>query len=163
MSRLFQRLKAHLPTAEDLQRHPWLRPYAHRLGDPCLWKPHTEAVARGVAVGLFWAFAVPVAQILFAAIHCIWWRGNIPVAAAVTMITNPFTVGGWLWLAYKLGEKLVGASLADGGGWMSSVGWPTLLGMALFAVGGALVGYVLVHGGARLLARCRPPVAPDAP
>lgn len=152
---LLQRLKAHLPTPEDLQRQRWLRPYAHRLSDAALWHPHTEAVARGVAVGLFWAFAVPVAQTLFAAAHCAWWRGNIPVAAAVTMITNPFTVGGWLWLAYKLGELLVGPSLSGGTGWMSSVGWPTLLGMALFAVGGALIGYALVHGGARLWSKWR--------
>jgi hypothetical protein len=26
-----------------------------------------------------------------------------PVAAAMTMLTNPLTVGFWLWLAYQLG------------------------------------------------------------
>jgi uncharacterized protein len=153
----WQQVKASLPTEAELARHRWLRPVARRLSDRGLWRMKAEPVARGVAIGLFWAFAVPVAQILFAAAHCVWWRGNIPVAAGVTLITNPLTVGGWLWLAYQVGSLFISdasaaprvAASEGWWAWIGSIGAPTLLGMAIFAIGGALLGYVLTTLGAR--------------
>jgi uncharacterized protein (DUF2062 family) len=127
-----------------------MRPFAHRLTERGLWHPKTESVARGAAVGVFWAFALPIAQIVLAAAHCVLWRGNIPVAVALTFVTNPFTIGGWLWLAYQLGLHLVGPSATLHSGWLVTVGWPTVIGMAIFAVGGALLGYLGVHAGSRL-------------
>ncbi|MDO9358306.1 MAG: DUF2062 domain-containing protein [Polaromonas sp.] len=153
---------------ETLSGHPWLKPVAHHLQEPGLWRLQHEAVARGVAIGLFWAFALPVAQILAAAAHCVWWRGNIPVAAAATLVTNPFTIGFWLWLAYKLGSLILGlaphevaagdavleAASASAGfdamAWLQRFGWPAVLGMAIFAVGGAACGYVFVKLSWRL-------------
>jgi uncharacterized protein len=152
---LRERLREQMPTPDQLARHRWLRPIAHRLCEHGLWHAKTESVARGVAIGLFWAFVVPFAQVLFAAAHCVWWRANIPVAAAITFITNPFTIGGWLYLAYQVGTHFVPAraELAGAEGWLArlqALGWPTVVGMGLFAVVGAAGGYLLVHGGARL-------------
>ena len=153
-----ERFRASLPTHDVLARHPWLKPVAARLGDPRLWRGHHEGVARGVAVGTFWAFVIPFAQILVAAVHCTWWRAHIPAAAAMTMVTNPFTVGFWLWLAYQLGALILGESAAvaapDATGiahWMGQFGWPTVLGMGIFAVGGAAIGYI----GVKLIWRWR--------
>ena len=147
--------KAQAPDRAVLARHRWLRPIAHRLEEPGLWHMRPEAMARGVAIGMFWAFAVPFAQIIFAAAHCVWWRANIPVAAAITFITNPFTIGGWLWLAYQVGSLFVEPSAAaiQTSGWLTtlqSLGWPTVVGMALFAVGGSLASYLLVRSSTRL-------------
>jgi uncharacterized protein len=146
-----ERFKASLPTKEGLALHPWLKPVAARVMDAKLWRVQHESVARGVAVGTFWAFVIPFAQIVVAAAHCVWWRGNIPVAAAMTMVTNPLTVGFWLWLAYQFGSLILGeqvqpvATDASGAlGWLAEFGWPTVLGMGLFAVGGALAGYIAV-------------------
>ena len=61
-------------------------------------------LARGAAIGIFWAFVLPAGQILAAVANSVWWRANIPVAAGLTLITNPFTIGFWLWLAYKAGS-----------------------------------------------------------
>ena len=145
------RLKKLLPEREQWTVHPWLQPVAHRLLDKRLWRLQHEAVARGVAVGVFWAFVLPVAQIFVAAVHCSWWRANIPVAAAMTMITNPLTIAFWLWLAHRLGGVILGGSTADASAagegvlaWLAEFGWPTVLGMSLFAVGGAVMGYVMV-------------------
>ncbi len=146
------RLRQLLPSRAAMVTHPWLRPMATRLLDPQLWRLQHEAVARGVAVGTFWAFVLPVAQILVATVHCAWWRANIPVAAAMTMMTNPLTIGFWLWLAYQLGvlvlgePLLVAAASANTGalGWLAEYGWPTVLGMGMFAVGGAALGYFSV-------------------
>lgn len=144
--------KSQIPTRETLAQQRWLGPIAHRLAEYDLWHMKAESVARGVAIGMFWAFVVPFAQIVFAAAHCVWWRGNIPVAAGVTLITNPLTIGGWLYLAYQTGsifiEPTVTPALSTASGWLATVqslGWPTVVGMATFAVGGAALGYVLVR------------------
>jgi uncharacterized protein (DUF2062 family) len=89
-----------------------------------------------------------------AAAHCVWWRGNIPVAAAVTLITNPLTIGFWLWLAYLLGSLVLDAppplplgQIGEGAGimtYITSIGAPAILGMGIFAVGGSLAAYALI-------------------
>jgi uncharacterized protein (DUF2062 family) len=67
------------------------------------------------------------------------------------MVTNPLTIGFWLWLAYQLGVLILGEPAANLEpqatgvlAWAAQFGWPTLLGMGLFAVGGATAGYLLV-------------------
>ncbi len=143
------RLRDSLPRREVIVSHPWLKPFAYRLLDPKLWRLQHESVARGIAIGTFWAFAIPVAQVFIATAHCIWWRGNVLAAASITLITNPLTIGFWLWLAYQCGSTLLGttAPIVAGQGtlaWLASLGGPTLLGMGLFAIGGSLASYALV-------------------
>jgi hypothetical protein len=137
------------PHRSGLHAHPWLQPISQRLRDRQLWRMQHESVARGVAIGAFWAFALPVGQIVVATAHCAWWRGNIPVAAAMTLITNPLTVGFWLWLAYQVGALLMGTPLDLNGPkdtkileLISEVGWPIVVGMGAFAIGGAALGYL---------------------
>ena len=140
-----------------LAEHRWLKPIAHRLHDPKLWHLQHEAVARGAAIGIFWAFAAPVAQLLLAAATSVFWRANIPVAMGTTLITNPFTIGFWLYLAYEVGAFLIDApprvSKADSSStlaWVTSFGWPAVIGMALFAVLGSVAAYLLVKLGWRV-------------
>ena len=127
-----------VPGKEFLSNHPWLKPIAHRVLDGQLWRAQHETLARGVAVGLFWAFAVPAGQIFVAAAHCVWWRANIPAAALMTMVTNPLTIGFWLWLAYQLGAVMMGEQLQP------EVTFST------FAISSSLLGYVLVKLGWRI-------------
>lgn len=150
--RIGDALRSRLPTREELARWPLLGRIAHRLGDRELWRPRPEGLARGAAVGVFWAFAAPAAQIALAAAHCVLWRGYIPVAAAATLITNPLTIGGWLLLAHELGSWILGPNgappLAGDAGWLAqlqALGWPTLVGMAIFATAGAALSYVVVR------------------
>ena len=145
------------PDRAQLSQHPWLKPWASRLMDAQLWRLQHEAVARGVAVGMFWAFLIPVAQIVVAVLHCVWWRAHIPTAAAMTMVTNPLTIGFWLWLAYQTGATLLGISAPaplalENLSWnlMLAYGGPIMLGMGLFAVGAAAAGYVLVKAAWRI-------------
>jgi uncharacterized protein (DUF2062 family) len=156
--RLRMQVRASIPSHAELAQIRWLQPVAHRLTDPGLWHARPEALARGLAVGLFWAFVVPFGQIVFAAAHCVWWRGNIPIAAAATLITNPITIGGWLYLAYKVGSFFIGPAgsasapvdVAAASGFLAtlqSLGWPTVLGMAIFAAAGSLGGYVFMRAG----------------
>jgi uncharacterized protein len=151
LGRLKRSIASQLPSRDELAKSRWLGPIAQQVLARELWHAQHEAVARGVAIGLFWAFTLPVAQIAVAAAHCVWWRGNIPVAVGVTLITNPFTIGFWLYLAYQVGSLVLdapppvrpveGAGMVD---WLQGVGWPAVLGMGLFAVVGSVAGYLLV-------------------
>ena len=153
-----ERLRKSLPTREVLTAHPWLKPIAQRVLETKLWHLQHEAVARGVAIGTFWAFAIPVGQVIASTAHCVWWRGHIPVAAGVTLITNPLTIGFWLWLAYQLGSWVLGGQVvalpsfqASGAlAWLTAYGAPTLLGMGLFATVGAALAYLAVKLSWRL-------------
>lgn len=143
------RLRALLPHRKTLEAHPMLGRLGERLSDHGLWDTRSEGMARGAAIGLFWAFLLPVAQILIAAAHCVWWRGNIPMAAAATLVTNPFTIGFWLYLAYQVGAAVTGAPPiampgddTDWMAWLGAVGAPAVLGMVVFSLVGAVLGYV---------------------
>ena len=76
----------------------------------------------------------------------------------MTLVTNPLTVGFWLWLAYQLGALVLGQAMAPvapsgdvAPSWLAEFGWPTVVGMGMFATGGAALGYV----GVKLIWRLR--------
>lgn len=150
-------MRATIPTRTERAQIRWLRPVAHHLTNPGLWQARPEALARRLAIGMFWAFVVPFAHIAFAAAHCVWWRANMPIAAAATLITNPVTIGGWLYLAYQVGSIFIGstngapgsADLTAGGfiDTLQALGWPTALGMSIFATVGAVGGYLAMRLG----------------
>lgn len=163
-----RRLRRFLPSREALEQNRLLRPFAPLLAGAHLWHFNRRAVARGVAVGLFFGFLVPVAQILFAAVAAVGLRANVPIAALATLITNPLTFPPIYFAAYRLGGWLLGrngsdaaatvaarAASADGAWltraaeWVSSVGPSLALGLLIMAVASAAAGYVAVHIGWR--------------
>ncbi len=87
----------HMPTRETFERSRWLRPIAHRVLRPELWRFHRRSVPRGVALGMVVGILVPVAQTLVAALLALPVRANVPVAAVTTLLTNPLTTPP-LWL-----------------------------------------------------------------
>ena len=141
-----------VPQREDLACSRWLRPIAHLVVHDDLWRFKRDAVARGVAIGLFWAFLVPVAQIPFSVMQCVFQRGMITASIIATFITNPFNFPFWWWLAYKVGNALMGGGLAyappsaslDWLDWALSIGKPTFLGMVIFALAFSAIGYFSV-------------------
>lgn len=154
---LWASVQKSLPTRASLSQHTWLQPLAHHLLDPQLWRLQHESVARGVAIGTFWAFVIPLGQTFAAAAHCTWWRGNIPAAAVMTMLTNPLTLGFWLWLAYPVGHFFLGApatpdllSTANWADKLQEIGGPVALGMGVFGLAGSALAYGLVKLGWRV-------------
>lgn len=152
-------LKDRLPDRETLLAQRWVRPFAGRLGHRGLWCFNRRSVARGVAIGVFFGLLLPVAQIILAAIAAIGLRANVAVAAGATLITNPLTFPPIYYGAMRTGHWILGdAGLSSGAGlaapegwlarlaeWFASVGPALGVGLALFAVVGAIVGYVAVH------------------
>ncbi len=149
-------------TREEWLAKRWVRPFASRLGSPLVWRFNRRGVARGVALGLFAAFAIPVAQTPFAAVFAFAARANLPVAAACTLVTNPLTVPFVYYLAYRLGSGLLpmqaadfAALAADAGpmgralAWTMALAGPTYLGLLLFGAVGAVGGWLAVRLGWR--------------
>ncbi len=93
-----------LPTRESMENSRLLRPVAHRVLAPHLWRFTRRSVPRGVALGMVTGILFPVAQIPFSAMLALPLRANIPAAALTTFITNPFTTPP-LWVAaYWIGK-----------------------------------------------------------
>lgn len=96
-------LRSYMPSREEMARNRFLAPIAHRFLSPELWRFTRRSVPRGVALGLFAAFIVPIGQIFLAAFLALPARANVPLSAAVTFVTNPFTLPFWLVVANRVG------------------------------------------------------------
>jgi len=103
-------IKKLLPEHRTLLENRWLGPFRAVLHDPALVVPHRRAVARGFAVGMFWAFMPVPLQSFFATATCIWLRVNVLVAIAACWITNPITAAPIVYVAHAIGAFLIGAS-----------------------------------------------------
>ena len=146
------------PDREAMLANRWLRPMAHRLGHPEIWHFNRRNVARGVALGLFVGFIVPLGQIVIAALLAASARGNLLVAAVATLVTNPVTFPPIYYAAWRTGSFLL-APWREGAGTqamanaadpsmlaaLGSASLPTVLGLVLFATVAAGLGFALVH------------------
>ena len=150
-------LRRHMPTREEMAENKYLAPIAHRFVSPELWRFTRRSVPRGVALGLFTAFIIPVGQIFLAAFLALPVRANVPLSALATFITNPFTVPFWLFMANQVGAfvlkvdaatvQMASERFADGT-WTWAVdavevAGVTAFGFIILAVVSAAVGYLL--------------------
>ena len=124
---LADKLKAYMPRRDELARNRYLAPIAHRFLSPELWRFTRRSVPRGVALGLFAAFIVPLGQIFLAAFLALPARANVPLAAAVTFVTNPFTFPFWAVIAKEVGELVLNIDEAVGVGTAGDLPEPRIL------------------------------------
>jgi len=160
-------LKKITPERESILASRWIRPFAYRLTHPEIWHFNRRNVARGVALGLFVGFIVPLGQIVLAALLAATVRGNLLIAAAATLITNPLTFPPIYYAAFQTGSFLLNltsvesnsAALADNShvesalAMITSASLPTLFGLVLFATMAAGTGFAAVHVGWRFSIR----------
>lgn len=148
-------LRAKMPTREEMAENKYLRPIAHRFLSPELWRFTRRSVPRGVALGLFAAFIVPIGQIFLAAFMALPARANVPLAALVTFVTNPFTLPFWLVVANKVGRLTLNIDAAVGTGaghlakdnsliaqWLE-LGGVTAFGFVVLSIVSAALGYLV--------------------
>lgn len=96
-------LTRHIPTRETIGEYRLLRPFAGHLSHPSLWRMSRRSVPRGVAVGLFVAIIMPFMHTVIAALLAIPTRANVAVAAVITLVVNPLTMGPMYYAAYHIG------------------------------------------------------------
>ena len=155
-------LERALAAAWALRYSRWLGVFGTTVRQRRLWHLSRSGVARGAAIGVFCGVLFPLAQIPVAALIAVPARACIPVAAVSTLVTNPFTFPPLYYGAYRLGSRLTGEPPApitpahlepdeqSLQGWRSvlgervvGLGRPLAVGLAVFAVGGATLAYLL--------------------
>jgi hypothetical protein len=156
-NRFFKWLRKQMPSHDELGRNRLLKPFLRRSE---LFRMTRRSVPRGVAIGLLVGiFAlIPGVQIVGAALMCVPCRGNIPLAAAMTFLSNPattpFILAGSLYVGSGLGFRAdmgtfyalynSGAGLGDWFSWALSDAAPALvLGLFVISVVAASVGYLI--------------------
>lgn len=147
-----------MPTRDEMAENRWLAPIAHRFLSPELWRFTRRSVPRGVALGIFAGFIIPIGQIFLAAFLALPARANVPLAVLVTFVTNPFTLPFWLFVANRVGSfflridasghsEALGREIAsgrwEGYSWFFQTAGATAVGFVLLAVIGSAVGYLV--------------------
>jgi len=149
-----------MPSREQMAQSRWIKPFGQRVLHSEFWRFTRRSVPRGVAVGLFVGmfFLVPGLQIIVAALVSIPLRANIPVAAAMTFLTNPFTTPVLIVASISVGNlfgfhadksTLVAlysrsAPLRDWLAWLASDAAPALVsGLFMIALASGAIGYFL--------------------
>ncbi|MDX3910835.1 MAG: DUF2062 domain-containing protein [Sphingobium sp.] len=164
MSRLTKWWHANAPTRESLEHNRFIAPVAHRVLEPSLWRFTRRSVPRGVALGLLVGIflLIPGIQIAGAALLALPFRANIPVAAAMTFLSNPATTPLILWASVYIGNFMLGRT-ADASGfmalvhnhagieqwmaWLFSEAAPAMLfGLAIISLASAAIGYLIAIG-----------------
>ena len=157
----------HAPSREEVLQSRWLKPFGSRIRQSDLWRFTRRSVPRGVAVGLFVGIflMVPGLQIVGAALASAPLRANIPIAAAMTFLSNPATTPFFLVAAISTGNRLgyhadlaaynqlwsSHAGIGRWANWLWSDAAPALIsGLAVIGLAFAFAGYCVSLVGWRL-------------
>ncbi len=154
-----------IPTREGIERNRLLRPVAHRILVPSLWRFTRRSVPRGVALGIFSGILFPFAHMALAAVLALPVRANVPTAVGVTLVNNPITFVPLMAAAYRVGHVVLridralpgthlASNVAANTGWLhwlvADGGPATIVGLLMLAVTFAGVGYAASALGWRL-------------
>lgn len=163
-----KRLKRFLPDHETVSSNRWLRPFASTLLHPRLWHLNRHSAAGAVAVGMFCGLIPGPLQMLCAAICCVAFRVNLPLALITTLYSNPITIVPLYLLAFGIGNLIVGDGefdftpppgldsinpahwVADLLTWATSLGKPLFIGLVVLAASLSMLSYLGVRWGWRL-------------
>jgi uncharacterized protein (DUF2062 family) len=93
---------------ERLKKQWWLAPFGEMIHDPNLWVIRRRNVVPAFALGLFVAYLPFPTHMLMAALLALALRVNIAVAVLSTWTINPLTMGPMYYLAFAVGQYLLG-------------------------------------------------------
>jgi len=151
-------MRRHAPSRQEMLDSPLLKPFGQRIRESDLWRFTRRSVPRGVAIGLFVGIflMVPGLQIIGAALVSVPFRGNIPIAAAMTFLSNPATTPFFILAAINVGNwfgfhadittfqvlSTTHASIWRWFAWLLSDAAPAMVtGLAVIGFAVAFVGY----------------------
>jgi uncharacterized protein (DUF2062 family) len=182
---MLNRLRRWMPTKESVANNRWLRWMGPSLLHPRLWHLSRRGAALGAAIGVFFAFIMPIAQIPLSAGFCMLLRANVPVAVVSTLVNTPPTFAPVYYGAWKVGSWMLGGNAQDAGApkiltevgqpvsdaapsapnpdpwwqrWqkkLAEAGKPLLLGALTFSVVFSALAYTLVSAGWHLRVRLK--------
>ncbi|MET0364119.1 MAG: DUF2062 domain-containing protein [Sphingobium sp.] len=150
-----------VPSRESLEQNRFIRPVAHRVLAPALWRFTRRSVPRGVALGLLVGIflLIPGLQMAGAALLALPVRANVPIAVAMTFLSNPATTPFLVGLSLYIGNTMLGRSAdvsrftalieshADWRVWLdwllSETAPALIMGLFVVSVVSAAVGYLI--------------------
>jgi hypothetical protein len=148
--------RRNMPQREELAKSRWLKPFGQRIFHSEYWRFTRRSVPRGAAIGLLVGIflLIPGLQIVGSALLCLPFRGNIPLAALMTFLSNPATTPLILGASYMVGSRLgVGGQQGVPGreaGWSDWFTWlfsdaalATVTGLVVISTVAAALGYVV--------------------
>ena len=137
--------------SDHLKSQWWLAPFGDLIHDPNLWVIRRRNVVPAFALGLFVAYLPFPGHMLTAALIALALRVNIPVAVLSTWVINPLTMGPMFYLAFSVGQYLLGQEPRDfefemSFAWLferfAYIWQPLILGSVLLGAILALIGFV---------------------
>ena len=148
--------RKYLPDPELVRSSRAVATFGSWLKHPNLWHLNRRSVSGAVAIGLFAGLVPGPLQMLTALLLAVPLKKNLPVALAVTLYTNPFTIVPLYVLAYGYGRLLLpgeyGAFPASFevtwtniGELLVLLGKPLAVGLIALACTLAALGYVAVQ------------------
>lgn len=100
-------LKRFIPTPAAIKSNPAFNFLGDLLHDPNLFHLNRHSVS----VAMFWGLLVAVlpipGQMPVAAAAALFFRCNLPLAVALTWITNPFTMPFFFFITYQMGRLVL--------------------------------------------------------
>lgn len=156
-------LTKNMPRREELAESRWIRPFGQRVLHSEFWRFTRRSVPRGVGIGLLVGIflMIPGLQIVGAALLSVPFRANIPIAAAMTFLSNPATTPFILFASLQVGIalgfhadlaafhelRMRGASFGDWLSWLFSDAAPALVsGLFIIAIVAGAIGYLVSIG-----------------
>jgi uncharacterized protein (DUF2062 family) len=161
---LTRRFRHHV-SREAIERNRFLKPVAHRVLAPSLWRFNRRSVPRGVALGIFAGILFPFAHMALAAVLAFPCRANVPTAVGSTLVNNPVTfvpimagayaTGRWvLRLDASVPGRPIASNVAHNAGWLhwlvAQGGPATIIGLVIIACALAAMGYAATALGWRV-------------
>ncbi len=147
-------LRAFLPEKSQVQQNRHLRHFSQYLHDSDIFHLTRRSVGGATAIGLFFVFMQIPGHTMLAVLSSIWFRVNLPIAAALTWLSNPLTMTPIFYVSYKFGAFLIGSPILPVQfemtwswvtGTLMSI-WPALLtGSLVLAVVASGLGYIAVQ------------------
>lgn len=111
-----------------------------------------KMIANGIAVGVFVSLIIMPMQTLIVLLAMPFVRFNIPIAIAVTWLSNPFTTPFILYMEYTTGSFLLGMQPTEVEitlEWfmknLKSIFVPLYAGTAFYSIIGSILAYYFVN------------------
>jgi uncharacterized protein len=147
-------LKRMMPEPAKIKENKSLSALGDWIHDPNLWHLTRHSASMAFLVGLFAALLPMPGQTLVAAALAVVFRANLPIAVALTWVTNPLTTPPIVIVAYNVGAWILSSpplptnfefSLDAVFGEFSSIAKPFLLGSIVTGVFSGCMGYVSIR------------------
>ncbi len=100
-----------MPSPARLKRIRMLRYFGEGLYQPNLWHINRSSASRAFFLGLCLAFVPLPIQMLLAAVLAVRVRCNLPLAVALSWISNPLTIAPLFYFSYRVGAAVLGTPL----------------------------------------------------